>query len=121
MKSLPYLLAAISAFSSTGILSAADAAAPVYYAQIVVEVTESLREPERTEETLKKYLPKNDSTITIKKQRNTGLFEVGATRSTAKAAAARANELAGVLKSAMGDRVILREKAEAPVKPVAAR
>jgi hypothetical protein len=92
----------------------------VYFARAVVEAKVDGKNPE---ELLRKYLPKDDPSVTLKKLRNTGLFEIGATASSRKAAAQRANQVAMAIKAAFskdssGAELIIRERAEAPTRPV---
>jgi len=92
----------------------------VYFARAVVEAKVAGKDPE---ELLRKHLPKNDPSVTLKKQRNTGLFEIGVTEFSRKAAARRANEVTMAVKAAFsnngrGAELIIWERAEAPTRPV---
>jgi hypothetical protein len=91
-----------------------------YFAKVTVEVMVADRDPE---EVLREHFPKNDPTVTLGKQRNTGLFEIGATGFSRKAAVERATELATSIKVALGKdgsgaKLVIRERAEPPAKPM---
>ena len=99
----------------------ADTPAPNYLAKVSVVLKGSHRD---AEEILRKHLPKNDSSITISRVRDTGFFEIGVTAPDANAAAERANKIAVEMSEALakdknGNRLVIWEKAEPPARPVA--
>ena len=108
-------------FSASSMLTAVETLEThSYFARAVVEVKVDGKNPE---ELLRHHLPKNDSSITLKAQRNTGLWEIGVTDFSRKAAAQRANEIAVAIKAAFhnegaGSVLIIREKAEPPLKAI---
>ena len=106
----------ILAFASTSILAASEKATPVHVNKVTLQVRESTYNPELTEKTLNEYLPKDDPTVKLVELRGSGLFDIVVTAATAEAAATRANLLADAIKSSMGNRVIIWERAEAPEK-----
>ena len=123
-KSLLRLLTitATAALLSSGLFAAPDAPAPMYLARVRVEI----RPPagQDAEQFLRTQLPKNDTSITIKRVLDTVFFDIGVTSADSISAAKRANEVAVAIRIALGSdgdiqRLKIWEKAEPPTKPLA--
>jgi len=117
----PALVAFLSLCAVSALQAVETRKLHTYFASATVEAKVVHEGPEVL---LRKYLPKNDGSVTLKKVRNTGLFEIGVTDGDRKTAARRANEVAMAIKAAFrreGAELIIRERAEAPVKPIDAK